>query len=67
VRMDEGFEMDEGRKKYWFRDGRAYCRHVASGRDIWFKSLHFQGAAKTHIEPAFRVGNQQPRPEARAA
>lgn len=58
VRMDEGFEYhEEGHKRYWFSDGRAYCRHAASGRDIWFKSLHFQGGkGKPFIEPAFRAG-----------
>jgi hypothetical protein len=67
VHLDEGFEMQDGRKRYWFQDGRAYCRHVATSRDIWFKSLHFQGIAKTHIEPAFRIGMQQPRPQTQAA
>jgi hypothetical protein len=67
VRMDEGFEIADGRKRYWFQDGRAYCRHVESGRDIWFKSLHFQGVAKTHIEPAYRMGMGQPPAAAQAA
>jgi hypothetical protein len=67
VRMDEGFETQDGRKRYWFQDGRAYCRHIATGGDIWFKSLHFQGAGKAHIEPAFRLGNQKPGPQIQAA
>lgn len=67
VHLDEGFEMNGERKNYWFRDGRAYCRHLATGRDIWFKSLHFQGIAKSHIEPAFRLGFRQPSALVRAA
>jgi hypothetical protein len=61
VRVDEGFEYhEEGRKRYEFRGGRAFCRHVSSGKDIWFKSLHFQGAkGKPFIEPAFRAGMNQ--------
>jgi hypothetical protein len=59
IHLDEGFEMAGERKKYWLADGKAYCRHAATGRDIWFKSLHFQGIAKAHIEPAFRMGLQQ--------
>jgi len=67
VRVDEGFETEDGHKKYWFQGGRAYCRHVETGRDIWFKSLHFQGMGKKLIEPAFRLGMQQPRRETQAA
>jgi len=67
IRMDEGFEMHDGRKRYWFENGRAYCRHIASGRDIWFKTLHFQGAAKAHIESAFHQGMAKPLGETQAA
>jgi hypothetical protein len=67
VRMDEGFETEDGHKKYWFQDGRAYCQHIATGQDIWFKSLHFQGVGKNLIEPAFRLGTQQPHRETQAA
>jgi hypothetical protein len=67
VRVDEGFETEDGHKKYWFQDGRAFCRHIARGRDIWFKTLHFQGMGKKLIEPAFRLGMQQPRRETQAA
>jgi hypothetical protein len=67
VRMDEGFETEDGRKRYWFQDGRAYCRHISTARDIWFKCLHFQGVSKTHIEPAYRMGMQQPSAVTRAA
>ena len=67
VRMDEGFETEDGHKRYLFQDGRAFCRHVATGRDIWFKSLHFQGMGKKLIEPAFRLGMHQPRRETQAA
>jgi hypothetical protein len=58
VHLDEGFETESGRKRYRFDNGRPYCRHVATSRDIFFKSLHFQGIAKSHIEPAFRAGLQ---------
>jgi hypothetical protein len=67
IRMDEGFEMLDGRKRYWLQDGRAYCRHVATGRNIWFKCLHFQGVAKTQIESAYRLGIQPPGSAAQAA
>jgi hypothetical protein len=67
VHLDEGFETRDGRKNFWFQGGKAYCRHVATGREIWFKSLHFQGIAKSHIEPAFREGMKQPRPATQAA
>jgi hypothetical protein len=67
VRMDEGFETEDGRKKYWVKDGRAYCRHVATRQEIWFKSLHFQGVAKNHIEPTFQLGMPLTPPEAVAA
>lgn len=67
VRMDEGFETVDGHKRYWFDNGKAYCRHISTGRDIWFKTLHFQGAAKSLIESAFRAGMEKPLRETRAA
>ena len=58
IHLSEGFEMADGRKRAVFRDGRAFCPHVESGREVRFNCLHFQGGAKRHIEPAYRAGLQ---------
>lgn len=56
VHLDEGFAMrPQGIKAVEFRGGDPYGRHVASGRDVLFKGLHFQGVGKKHIEPHFRA------------
>jgi hypothetical protein len=39
-----------GKKKIFFRDGRPYGRLRKDGKAIRFRSLHFQGAAKTQME-----------------
>ncbi len=55
IKLDQGFETDSsGVKAVRWIDGRPFCRHLASGRDIFFKSLHYQGQSKHLIEPAFR-------------
>ena len=56
IHLPEGFETADGRKRVAFREGRAYCRHLATGQDVRFNCLHFQGGAKKHIEPAYRAG-----------
>jgi hypothetical protein len=55
IHLSEGFAMDGERKAIRWIDGKPFGRHLPSGRDIWFKSLHFQGEAKKWIEPAFRM------------
>jgi len=56
VHMDEGFEMQDQRKRIRFENYFPFCRHMASGKEIRFKSLHFQGGrGKPHIEPTFRL------------
>lgn len=55
IHLSEGFEMNGRCKAIRWIDGKPYGRHLASGRDIWFKSLHYQGAAKEFIEPTFRA------------
>jgi hypothetical protein len=54
IHLSEGFEMKGPRKAIHWIDGKPYGRHLESGRDVWFKSLHYQGEAKAFIEPAFR-------------
>ena len=60
MHMDEGFDMCGPLKRVRFINNHPYCHHIDSDRDIRFKGLHFQGVAKTHIEPAFRAGRAEP-------
>jgi hypothetical protein len=54
IGQDEGFEMRDGAKHFRFFDGKPQCKHLASGRNIRFNTLHFQGMMKSRIEAAFR-------------
>jgi len=54
INEDEGFEHNGQIKAVRWVDGRPYCREVATGRDVFFKSLHYQGMAKKQVESAFR-------------
>ena len=60
IHLDEGFEMHNGRKAIHWINGMPYGRHIESRRSILFKSLHYQGPAKDHIEPAFRMAYPEP-------
>ncbi len=53
-RQSEGFEIENGMKKMTWLNGLPFGRHINSGRDIFFKSLHFQGKAKDHLAAEFR-------------
>jgi hypothetical protein len=61
VHMEEGFEMDSGRKRIQFDNYLPYCTHKATGKRIRFKSLHFQGArGKPHIRAAWDQSYHDP-------
>jgi hypothetical protein len=42
-----GFEMENGIKKIIWKANRPYGRHIRRGKEIRFKSLHFQGSSKS--------------------
>ncbi|MEO1377862.1 MAG: hypothetical protein AAFW70_27005, partial [Cyanobacteria bacterium J06635_10] len=46
INASHGFEMHNGIKNIFWVDGKPFCRHLDSGKDIKFNSLHFQGKAK---------------------
>jgi hypothetical protein len=51
----EGFESEHGpdgrlRKVYKFKDGIPYSKHLRTGRDIPFATVHFQGSHKHLME-----------------
>ena len=41
-----GFEMENGIKKIIWKNGQPYGKHIRTGREIKFNSLHFNGRAK---------------------
>lgn len=46
INASHGFEMRDGIKNIFWIDGKPYCKHLESGKNIKFNSLHFQGYAK---------------------
>jgi hypothetical protein len=44
------YETWLGKKKIVFRDGKPYGRRCEDGAIVRFRSLHFQGAAKSQME-----------------
>jgi hypothetical protein len=51
-----GFEMEGGVKKIVWRNGLPYGKHVRTGREIRFKSLHFQGSGTKSLISEFYTG-----------
>lgn len=46
---DQYFRMNKGMKHFVFVNGIPYCYQESTGKQIQFKTLHFQGAAKNLI------------------
>jgi hypothetical protein len=51
-----GFEMENGIKKIIWKDGQPYGRHLRTGEQIRFNSLHFNGRAK-NLMSQYYTGN----------
>jgi hypothetical protein len=60
IKIDQGFEMQKGFKAIRWINSQPFGRHIATGREILFKSLHYQGGSKDQIGPAFRQMYPQP-------
>ena len=54
IQIDEGFEFEDGRKRFHFENGVPYSHHIRSNRDIPFSTIHFQGASKYLINDFFQ-------------
>ena len=50
---DQGFEFEGGLKKAKIIDGQVFVYNQRLKKDIKFNSLHFQGAAKKHMETVY--------------
>ncbi|MEC4885918.1 MAG: hypothetical protein SAL70_32080 [Scytonema sp. PMC 1070.18] len=59
INNSDGFEMYDGIKKIYWVDGHPVCKHLNSGREIRFNSLHFQGQSKKYIKNYFTGNNQK--------
>jgi hypothetical protein len=63
INLSQGFETGrDGMKAIRWINGMPFGRHLATGRDVLFKSLHYQGMSKDAIEPAFRQAYPLPKP-----
>ncbi|MUG96750.1 hypothetical protein F7734_32190 [Scytonema sp. UIC 10036] len=58
INSSDGFEMHEGMKKIYWKNGFVYCKYLDSDKEVKFNSLHFQGHAKRHMKDYF-TGNKQ--------
>jgi len=54
MNLSEDFEMNNGIKNIYFIDNVPFGKHIISGEEIKFNSLHFQGRAKKYIEDYLR-------------
>ncbi len=54
INLSEDFEMNNGIKNIYFIDNIPFAKHIISGEEIKFNSLHFQGYAKKYIKDYFR-------------
>jgi len=52
-----GFEMDGGIKKVIWKDRQPYGRHLRTGEEIRFNSMHFQGAATKKLMGQYCIGD----------
>lgn len=50
INVSHEFEMRNGIKNIFWVDNQPFCRHLESGKEIKFNSLHFQGKAKRLIK-----------------
>lgn len=57
IQQSEGFEMENGVKKFTFTEGVPYAIHAASGYHIPFATVHFQGVHKPLMAPFIKRCN----------
>src|SRR4029453_7426083 len=53
-----GFEMENGIKKLTGKDGIPYGKHVRTGEQVRFNSLHCQGQTKHLMGQYYRQNNE---------
>ncbi|MEC9464181.1 MAG: hypothetical protein VX834_00235, partial [Myxococcota bacterium] len=46
IHTSDGFDFEDGRKRFEFSDGQPYSNHAPSGVRMRFRAIHFQGSAK---------------------
>jgi hypothetical protein len=54
INCSEQFEMCNEMKNIYFLGEEPFCKSLSSGQQVKFNSIHFQGAAKKHIQNYFR-------------
>lgn len=52
----DGFEMNNGFKEVYWKDGLPYCKFLDTGDHVRFYCFHFQGRAKSHISNFAKCG-----------
>lgn len=56
INREDGFEMEDGMKKIYWKDNIPYCKQTKSGKLIRFAMLHYQGHAKSFMRRDYRAG-----------
>ena len=51
IQQAEGFECENGVKKFIFKNGKPYAKYLSTGNYIPFATIHFQGAHKPLMAP----------------
>lgn len=56
INVSDGYEVENGVKKIYWKDRLPYCKNVASGQLVRFATLHYQGAAKDAMRQNYTAG-----------
>ena len=51
IHQAEGFEQENGVKKFIFRNGKPFSKYLSTGDYIPFATVHFQGSHKPLMAP----------------
>ena len=63
IRSDDGYDFQNGFKQFNFIEGKPYCRHLASNTLHHFRTIHFQGSAKSLMAEFVVRAQASARPE----
>tara|TARA_A100001515_G_scaffold134952_1_gene125514 strand:+ start:205 stop:1017 length:813 start_codon:yes stop_codon:yes gene_type:complete len=53
INGDDGYETENGIKKFFWRDNKPYCKKLWLDREIKFNCIHFQGQPAKALIPSF--------------
>ncbi|MDB5156915.1 MAG: hypothetical protein JWR50_1622 [Mucilaginibacter sp.] len=59
INRQDGYEVEDGIKKIYWKDKLPYAKNLKSGRMIRFATLHYQGTAKNAMRQHYMAGGYQ--------